>query len=195
MKTHGLLRSAAMLSLMTAHLLLSTPGLLAAETYRVSPMHSSVEFTIDQFLINTVSGSFDQYEGTIRYDPDEIENSSLEGVIQAASIDTGNENRDDHLRSEDYFDVSNHPEIRFRSKRVEDGANGNVLIGDLTMRGVVREIAIPFEIDPNTGNGRLGFRAELQLNRQDYGIGYDGFLDGTVGDIVTIQLAGEAVRQ
>lgn len=194
MKTHGLLWSAAMLSLMTAHLLLSTPRLSAAETYRVSPVGSSVQFTINQFLINTVSGSFNEYEGTIRYDPDEIENSSLTGVIQAASIDTGNETRDDHLRSEDYFDVSNHPEIRFQSKRVERDANGNVLIGDLTMHEVVREIAIPFEIDPDTGNGRLGFRAELQLNRQDYGVGYGGFLDGTVSDIVTIELAGEAVQ-
>lgn len=184
-----------MLSVITIQIIVLTTSLLAAETYRAGPENSSVKFKIGHLVINTVSGSFKDFEGTIRYDPDTIEKSSLAGVIAAASVDTGNESRDEHLRSQDYFDVANHPEIRFQSKRVQQDRNGNVLIGDLTMRGVVREIAIPFVIESDTGDGRLRFSARLELDRQDYGIGYGGFLDATVGDLVTIELTGRAVRQ
>lgn len=178
-----------------AHLLLPAGGLLAAEAYRVSPANSSVEFTIGHLVISSASGEFKEFEGTIRYDAGDIANSSLTGSIDTASIDTGNETRDEHLRSADYFDVQNHPKIRFETRQVQPTRDGGVLVGDLTMRGVRRQIEIPFTIEGNTQEGKLRFTARLELNRQDYGIAYGGLLDGTVGDIVSIELSGEAAAE
>jgi polyisoprenoid-binding protein YceI len=126
----------------------------------------------------------------------------MRGMIKVASIDTDDQKRDDHLRSPDFFDAATHPEITFSSKRVEKRHNGPVLIGDLSIRGTTKEVAIPFVItgkivDPR-GRTRIGFEATLQINRKDYGVAYHRLMDYgglVVGDTVDIELIGEAIKE
>lgn len=121
--------------------------------------------------------------------------------IKVASIDTKDAKRDEHLRSPDFFDVGTHPAITFKSKKIEKTDNGVVAVGDLTMRGVTKEIRIPFEfagtIDDPYGNTRLGLSARTSLNRQDYGVSWSKKLDAgglVVGDDVEIMIEIEAIK-
>src|SRR5207245_6363701 len=130
----------------------------AAETYTIDPAHSSVGFAVTHMVINTVHGKFNEFSGNI-----ELEGSAVKvatGTIQAKSIDTGIEKRDNHLRSADFFDVAKFPTITFRSKRAEKQGAEAVLVGDFTMHGVTKEISLPVTVkgpikDP-WGNSRLG---------------------------------------
>lgn len=173
-----------------------------ADTYVVDSTHTTVGFTVRHLVINKVRGKFNAFTGTIVYDEKDVTKSSLQGTIQASSIDTDHEKRDKHLRSPDFFDAAGHPEITFKSKRVEQDGDGLILVGDLTMRGTTKEIRIPFEItgkikDP-WGKMRIGFEATLRINRQAFGISYSKTMDNgglIVGNRVNIELIGEAVLQ
>jgi polyisoprenoid-binding protein YceI len=171
------------------------------ETYVTDPAHTLVGFTVRHLVINKVRGKFNEFSGTITYDEHDITRSSLQGTIKTASIDTDNPKRDKHLRSPDFFDAENFPEITFASTRVEKTENGHVLIGHLTMRGVTKEVAIPFEITgkiTHQGKTRIGFEANLRLNRKDFDVAYHKIMDNgglVVGDTVEITLAGEAIQQ
>jgi polyisoprenoid-binding protein YceI len=175
---------------------------LAADTYVTDPSHTLVGFTVRHMVINKVRGKFNEFQGIIVYDENDITKSSLRGSINVASIDTDNEKRDKHLRSPDFFDAEGHPQITFASKWVEKRGDEHVLIGDLTMRGTTREVEIPFTItgkitDP-WGQSRIGFEAALELNRKDYGVAYHKVMDNgglVVGDTVKIELMGEAIKQ
>ena len=175
---------------------------LSADRYQIDPVHSSIAFSVRHMVINKVKGNFKEFSGTIYYDENDITQSSVEVTIKTASINTENPKRDAHLRSPDFFDAANYPEITFRSKRIVKEGDHYVAIGDLTMRGVTREIRIPFEItgkvtDP-WGNTRFGVEASLTLNRHDYGISWSKTLDNgglVVGNEVKIELNIEAVKQ
>ncbi len=175
---------------------------LGADTYQVDRSHTTVGFTVRHLVINKVRGKFNEFSGTIVYDEKDASKSSMQGTINVASIDTDHEKRDRHLRSPDFFDAAGHPEITFKSKRVEKDGDGLVLVGDLTMRGTTKEIHIPFEItgkikDPS-GNIRIGFEATLRIDRQEFGISYSKTMDNgglIVGNRVNIELIGEAVLQ
>lgn len=174
----------------------------AAERYVVDPSHTEVGFSVTHMMINRVRGGFNEFEGVIRYDEDDPTKTSVEGEIATASIDTDHEKRDKHLRSDDFFWVEKYPTIRFESTAVRRQGDDLVLTGDLTMRGVTREVEIPFEItgtvtDP-WGKTRLGFVGETTLDRKEFGINWNKTLDSggvVVGDEITIELAGEAVRE
>jgi polyisoprenoid-binding protein YceI len=177
-------------------------GALAADVYVTDPSHTQVGFTVRHFVITKVRGKFKDFVGTITYDESDVTKSSVQGTIKTASIDTDHQKRDDHLRSPDFFDVAHYPEITFVSKRVEKRQDSLMLIGDLTIRAVTKEVAIPFTItgkvvDPS-GKTRLGFEGNLRINRQEYGVSYNKTMDNgglIVSDTVDIELIGEAVKQ
>jgi polyisoprenoid-binding protein YceI len=174
----------------------------AADVYTTDPEHTLVGFTTRHFVINKVRGKFNEFHGVIVYDESDTTKSSMKGTIKVASIDTDNQKRDEHLRSADFFDAANHPEITFASQKVEKRGDGYVLIGDLTIRGTTKEVTIPFvitgKIVDTRGQTRIGFEANLQINRKDFGVAYHRVMDNgglVVGDTVEIELIGEGIKE
>jgi len=174
---------------------------LRAQTFKIDPVHSSVGFSI-RHLVSNVKGRFTDFSGTIVYDPKKIENSSVNVTIKTTSIDTDNENRDNHLRSPDFFDAEKNPEITFQSTRVVKKGKKLLMQGTLNLHGVEKSVSFPFQIlgtmkDPK-GNARAGFEAELSLNRKDFGITWNRTLDQgglLLGEEVKIMLAVEALEE
>ena len=174
----------------------------AADTWSVDLAHSEATFTV-RHLLSKVSGRFGEFEGRIVTDTAKPEASSVEFAIKAASINTNVEKRDTHLRSADFFDVEKYPRITFKSARIEPlGQNRFNVTGDLTMRGVTKQVTLPVEFlgtqkDP-WGNERAGFALQTTLNRKDYGIVWNQTLDAggyLLGDDVQVTINIEAVRK
>jgi polyisoprenoid-binding protein YceI len=170
--------------------------------YKLDPAHSRIGFAVRHLEIAWVEGRFKDFSGTIRYDDQDITKSSVEFSAKVASIDTGVEPRDKHLRTADFFEVEKFPEMTFKSTRVErKGQDAYVLHGDLTLKGVTKPVALPFTVagaikDP-WGNTRFGIEAQTKINRRDFGINYGNALAGggfDVGNEVTINLHLEAVQ-
>ena len=176
-------------------------GFALADTYQLDKSHTTVGFMVRHLVISKVRGEFRDYEATIQFDGDDITQSSMRGTIQVASIDTEQEKRDKHLRSPDFFDADQFPQITFASKSIQKQGDGYVMIGDLTMRDVTKEIALPFSIVGPITHGkktRIGFEAELEIDRQDYGIAYSKVADTgglVVSNTVLIEINGEAIKQ
>lgn len=174
---------------------------LSADKYVLDVSHTLVGFTTRHFVINKVRGKFNEFTGVIMFDDSDMSKSSLSGTIKTASIDTDNQKRDDHLRSADFFDAQNHPEITFQSSKIEKQGEGYLMHGTLTMRGVSKNVAVPFMITGKItqgGKARIGFEAKLELNRQDYGISWSKTMDNgglVVSDTVQIELIGEAIKE
>lgn len=184
-------------------LALLLPALAAAETavYKVDPDHSAVAFTIRHFVSN-VPGRFGDFNGTIKYDQDKPAASAVEFTVQAASIDTGNDDRDKHLRSPDFFDTEKFPTLSFASTSVKPkDADTLDVTGDLTIHGVTKQVTIPVEIlgtMKGPSGEKAGFETAFTVNRKDYGVVWNRVLDagGTVlGEDVKISIAIEADRQ
>ncbi len=173
---------------------------LAIDKYVVDQAHTSVGFSVKHMVITNVKGKFKQFDGVIMYDENDITKTSVSGSIPVASIDTGNERRDDHLRSEEFFHAEKYPEITFESKKVVKRDDGYVMIGDITIRGVTKEIEVPFEVvgkitDP-MGNTRIGIEAQTTINRQDFGVSWNKALEGgglIAADDVKVELDVEAI--
>ncbi len=170
--------------------------------YKLDPAHSVIGFAIRHLEISWVEGRFKDFNGAVRYDEKDVTKSSVEFAAKVASIDTGVEPRDKHLRTADFFDVEKFPEMTFKSTRVErKGADSYVLHGDLTLKGVTKAVALPFTVtgaikDP-WGNTRFGVEAEAKLDRRDFGINFGTALPGgglDIGHEVTINLHLEAVK-
>jgi polyisoprenoid-binding protein YceI len=175
----------------------------AAGAYAIDPAHTTIGFSVRHLLINNIPGRFREFSGTVQYDPESLTKSSVTFTAKAASVDTGVEARDAHLRKADFFDVAQYPEITFKSTRIERKSGDEfVAHGDFTLRGVTKQVAIPFRLygtikDP-WGKLRLGVEAGLTINRQDYGVAWSQTLDGgglVVGNDVKITLLLEAVKQ
>lgn len=184
--------------------LLTMASISSAETakFAIDPVHSHIGFKVKHMIISTVDGKFDEFDGFIMFDENDITKSSVEVNIEASSIDTDNANRDKHLRSEDFFYVEKYPTITFKSTKIEKKKDQLYLYGELTMRGVTKPIEIPFvfngQITDPQGNIRIGFDAEAALDRQDFGISWNKMLDTgglVVSDNVFIELSVEAVKQ
>lgn len=198
MKTRRLVVLAVVVALISGGLM----GMaFAADTYKLDKSHMKVGFKVRHLVISNVRGEFTDYDATIQLDEKDITKSSMQGTIKTASIDTENEKRDKHLRSPDFFDADQYPEITFKSKRIEKNGDGYVMIGDFTMHGVTKEIQLPFKLTgpiTHKKKTRVGFEAELVINRQDYGVKYNKLADTgglAVGNNVTIELNGEAIKQ
>ena len=169
--------------------------------YQIDPMHSTIGFAIRHLEINWVEGRFKDFTGTIRYDDADITKSAVEFTAKVESIDTGVEPRDKHLRTADFFEVEKYPEMTFKSTRVErKGKMQGVLHGDFTLKGVTKQISLPFTItgaikDPR-GTTRFGVSAKTTINRRDYGITFGQPMEGgglSIGNEVTINLQLEAL--
>ena len=168
------------------------------ETYSFDTAHTQISFVVRHLGVSNVRGKFNKFEGQIQLDTTDITKSSVRVTIDAASVDTDNERRDNHLRSEDFFEVARFPSITFVSKRIEKTADGMVAVGDLTIRDVTREVRIPFEVagplkSPN-GQKRLGVEGRLVINRFDYGLKWNRMTEAVavVDDQVRIELNVEA---
>lgn len=174
----------------------------AEETYAIDAAHSSVGFSITHFF-SRVTGRFTGIEGTLSFDPDDLSGGSVRVIIDAGSIDTAHADRDRHLRSADFFDVTNHPRITFESSAVRSAGGNRALVdGHLTLRGVSRPITLEIEFlgsGPDLWGGhRCGFLAKTTINRADFGITWNELLDGgglMLGDEVSILINVEGLRQ
>lgn len=174
---------------------------LGADRYQIDPVHTVVGFSVRHLMINNVRGKFADFSGTILYDETDVTKSSVSVTIKTASINTGNPQRDADLKSSNFLEVTKYPEITFQSTRIEKRADGYVAVGMLTMRGVSKEIALPFTItgkikDP-WGKERIGVDAGVTLNRQDWQISYSKTMDNgglIVGNDVKIELNVEAAK-
>jgi polyisoprenoid-binding protein YceI len=170
--------------------------------WNIDAAHTGIHFSVRHMVVSKVRGRFGKYTGTIKLDDADITRSSVEVNIDASSIDTGVGDRDTHLRSPDFLDVEKFPQLHFRSQRIEPvNATHYRVIGDLTIRGVTREVAIDAEYggrgkDP-WGNERVGFVAKTSLDRKDFGLTWNQALEAggiLVGDRVDIELDVQAVR-
>lgn len=179
------------------------PALAAAEpvTYKVDADHSGVSFTIRHFVSN-VPGRFRDFDGVIKHDKQNPAASSVEFTVKAPSIDTGNNDRDEHLRSPDFFDVQKFPTLTFTSTKVAaKDADTLDVTGNLTMHGVTKQITIPVDVlgSVKTPNGeKAGFETSFTVNRKDYGIVWNRVLDAggsVLGEDVKINISIEANRQ
>ena len=153
-------------------------ALAAPTTYQVDAAHSNVAFAVPILGgLAKVRGKFTDFKVDIVYDEADVTKSSVKAVIKAASIDTGIERRDAHLRNPDFFEVEKYPEITFESKSVERKGYGFVARGTFTMHGVAKEIELPFTINglrrnAQTGATTLGVSSRITINRKDYGIAF-----------------------
>ncbi|MDA8284523.1 MAG: YceI family protein [Actinomycetota bacterium] len=183
---------------------MSTPSVPASltGTYTIDPTHSRIGFVARHAMVTKVRGSFDEFEGFGSFDAENPGNSKLELVIKAASIDTRNADRDAHLRSNDFFDMDTYPEITFASTSVEQ--TGDIryrVIGDLTIKGVTRPVAVDFEytgsaVDPY-GNQRIGLEGTTSINRKDWGVNWNAALEAggvLVSENVTLEFEVSAIR-
>jgi polyisoprenoid-binding protein YceI len=170
------------------------------QTMTIDKAHSEVTFQV-RHLVTKVRGRFTDFEGTIRLDEAQPDRSSASLTIQGASIDTNTADRDQHLRSEDFFFVEKYPTITFASTRVtKTSADQYSVTGTLTIRGVSREVTLPVTSlgtakDP-WGNVKAGFETELTINRKDYGLVWNAALETggfLVGDEVKVSLSIQAV--
>ena len=184
----------------------SAQVLTAAETagtYSIDPLHTNVGFRVRHMGLAIVLGKFTDYTATIAYDPNNITKSLVQFTARVASLDTGVEQRDEHLRSADFFEVEKFSEMTFRSTRIERKSEKKfVAHGDLKIRNVTKQIALPVEfygaIKDSQGQTRLGGSANLNINRLDYGVKWSRILDNgslVVDNNVQIELQFEAVRQ
>ncbi len=191
-------------NLLIITLLVILPQITLAATWKIDPVHTSVEFKIRHLMVSWVKGVFTEVDGTVDIDPANLAKSTVKVRIGTASIDTNNQKRDDHLRSPDFFAVATFPAMTFVSKKVVV-ANGQPvqIVGDLTIRDVTREVELKVEDFSQTvtdpwGNTRRGASASTQINRSDYGLTWNKALETggvVVGDEVHISLEIELIKE
>lgn len=182
---------------------LSLPA-AAASTWQIDPNHSSAQFAVRHLAISTVRGAFTKVNGTVQFDDKDISKSTVDVTIDATSVDTRVEARDKDLRSDHFFDVEKYPAITFKSTKVEQVAPGKLkVIGDLTIHGVTKQVALDVEgptapVKDPWGNQRVAVSATTKINRQDFSVKWNATMDGggvVVGDDVAITIDAELVQK
>jgi polyisoprenoid-binding protein YceI len=178
------------------------PGYIAG-TWAIDPVHSEVSFTVRHMMVSKVRGRFDTYEGTIVTAEDPLA-SVVTASVDLSSINTGQEQRDAHIRSADFFEVEKHTHMTFVSTGIRPDGSDFLLDGDLTLKGVTKPVTFKLEISgfgPDAyGGTRAGFSATTEINRMDYGVTFNGPIPGVPGGVavsekVTISLEIEGVLQ
>ncbi len=178
---------------------MTTQTATAARTLTIDRTHSEVGFQV-RHLLSKVRGRFNEFDGAIEFDESNLASSRVDVTIHARSIDTGEADRDKHLRSADFFDVETYPTLTFRSTSVTPrGENTYDVVGDLTIHGTTRQVTLPASFlgtarDP-WGNTKFVFEAELTLNRKDFGLSWNAALETggfLVGDEVRVSLSIQA---
>jgi polyisoprenoid-binding protein YceI len=192
-------------ALMTTAATTNETRTLATTTWRIDPAHTLVEFSAKHMMITTVKGRLPDVRGTLTIDEGSPERSTVEVELDAASIDTRAQQRDDHLRSADFLDVAAFPTLRFRSLRVEgaplaEGGRFRV-VGELTIRGVTREVALDAAYEGRGrdpwGGERVSFSADARIDRRDFGLTWNAALETggvLVSNEIRIHLEVQAVR-
>ena len=174
-------------------------GQVQAETYHFDVVHSSIDFSI-RHLVSRSKGKFNEYEGTVTYDKANPAATKIDATIKVGSIDTGNERRDGHLKSDDFFDAAKYPLITFKSKKAVKKDGKLHVTGDFTMHGVTKEITLPIEVlgigtHPRNQAPVAGFSSEVTLKRSDFKV--DSWTDaaGVLGDDVHVNILIEAIAK
>jgi polyisoprenoid-binding protein YceI len=168
-----------------------------AGNWQIDPNHSSAQFSVRHLGVSTVRGAFTKVTGSAKYDPANPANDSLTASIEAGSVDTRVEMRDNDLRSPNFLDVQKFPTITFQSKSVKASRDGKLqIVGDLTIHGVTREVALDVEgpsspIKDPWGNQRIGASASTKVNRKDFGVNGAA---GVVGDDIIITIDAELIQ-
>ena len=171
-------------------------------TYAIDSAHSAVHFSVRHLMVSNVRGEFAKVSGTVQFDAEHPESSTVEVTIDAASINTREPQRDTHLKSADFLDVEKFPTLTFRSKKIAVEPGGGKLTGDLTIHGVTHEVTLAVEgpteeIQDPWGKQRFGASATAKLNRKDFGLTWNAALETggvMVGDEVKITIDIEVVR-
>lgn len=175
---------------------------MARHRWNIDSSHSGAQFAVRHMVISKVRGTFERWAGTIEFDPSKPEASKVSVRIEAASIDTHEPQRDQHLRSADFLDAEKYPAITFESRRIESrGEDRYRVLGELTIHGVTRPVELDTEYlgggkDP-WGNERIGFFAKTSLNRKDFGLNWNQVLETggvLVGEQVEVSLDVQAVK-
>ena len=173
--------------------------LTGTATWTIDTAHSELTFRV-RHLAGRVRGQFDTWQGTIEADPDNLSHGTAKITVETASINTGNADRDAHLRSADFFEVEKYPTIEFTSSRLEMDGEDIKLWGDLTLHGVTQPVVLKGTyggiVNDPWGGRRINFEAKGKINRKDFGLSWGTLVEGValVGDVVEIDLAIEAVR-
>jgi polyisoprenoid-binding protein YceI len=172
--------------------------------WQIDPAHSAAHFSVRHLMISNVRGEFSKLSGSVLLNPTDLTRSSVEVALETASINTREPQRDEHLRSADFFDVANHPTMTFRSKQIAPaGPDHFNVTGDLTIRGVTKEVTFDVEgptpaVKDPWGNVRAGVTANMKINRKDFGLGWNALLEGggvVVGDEVSITIEAELTQK
>lgn len=171
-------------------------------TWNLDPAHTSVDFTVRHMMFTNVRGSFSDVAGVINFDPANPAAASLEATIKTTSINTGAADRDNHLRSADFFDVENHPEMTFKSTSIEVASpTAAKLTGDLTINGTTNSVVFNVEFlgsGPSLfGDERAGFEASFEINREDFGLTWNQALETggvLVGKEIKVTIGAQAIK-
>jgi len=166
----------------------------------IDPAHSAIQFSVRHMMFAKVRGRFGSWNADLSLEPDELVKSAVEATIDASSIDTGVADRDKHLRSADFLDVENYPQIRFKSTAVEKSGDKYRVKGDLTIRATTRPVTLEVETlgtgkDP-WGNQRMGLAARASINRKDFGLSWNQALETggvLVGEEIQVEIETEVV--
>ena len=170
-----------------------------AGVYDIDPMHSKAGFEVPHLVISSVEGKFKTYEGKIDLNKD-FSKSTVEAVLDAKSIDTGVEKRDEHLRSADFFNTAEFPQIKFKSTKIQGKPDKFKLIGDLTIRGVTKSVVLDSKylgsVVDGYGNSKVAIEGKTVINRKDFGLSWNSVVEAgpVVGDKITIELKIQAAR-
>jgi len=176
---------------------------MRTDRWEIDSSHSSVHFAVRHLVIAKVRGSFARWSGTVQVPDGDFSKATVNVAIDASSIETGVADRDAHLKSADFFDVAQFPELRFVGKRVQPRSDGAIdVIGDLTIKGTTRQVVLGVEqhgqVKDPWGNVRAAFTAKASIDRKDFGLTWNQVLETggvMVGDRVDIEAEIEAVRQ
>lgn len=172
--------------------------------WQIDPAHSAAHFSVRHLMISNVRGEFTKLTGSVLIDPADLTKSTVEVTIETASVNTREPQRDEHLRSPDFFDAANHPQITFRSKRIQSlGPQHYTVTGDLKIRGTTKEVALDVEgptpsVKDPWGNTRAGVTASAKVNRKDFGVAFNALTETggvVVGDEVKISIEAELIQQ
>ena len=183
---------------------LAAPAYAQSVTWTIDPGHSSAQFTVRHMVVANVRGEFDGPTGTVTFDPADLHTLKVDASFDTKSVNTRNADRDKDLRSDLFFDVAKFPKMTFKSKRAEPGAAGHLkLIGDLTIKGVTKEVTLEVEgpspeIKDIWGERRIGATATTTLDRRQFGLVYNRMLEGggaVVGDAITVTIDLEMTRK
>lgn len=176
------------------------PGYIAGR-WAIDPVHTEIGFSVRHMMVSKVRGKFTEFSGEIVTGESPLQ-SSVNAEITLASIDTGNADRDNHVRSGDFFDAANNPTMTYRSTGARADGDGFVLDGDLTLKGVTKSVPLALELngfgpDP-FGGTRAGFTGTAEINRSDFNVSFSAPMEAggvVVGEKITIHLEVEAILQ